>query len=305
MTIASMILGNLETDTKTSIVDAINETNDKAKQAAEDVVTTAEDFNLHMSDGTKHVTSAEKNSWNSKANAEHTHTITNITGLQTALDGKAANAHTHVVSNVTGLQEALDGKISTSEKGVANGVASLDANGKIPSAQITAHSIGWDEIRDFTSTSESSMISLTAGSGYKEHKVIILAKTVSAGGPFSVYVRINGIASGYCQTTVNTNQPSTSQLDSFSFYSTAAGKNQTSIIAPLVIKFDSSATNLGPSGHVIMESFSLNKSVSPPNIEIKSGVLIGMGNTVSVSSFEVYSDASIDVGTRIIILGRK
>ena len=34
------------------------------------------------------------------------------------------------------LQEALDGKINTSAKGAANGVASLDANKKVPSAQI-------------------------------------------------------------------------------------------------------------------------------------------------------------------------
>lgn len=45
-----------------------------------------------------------------KANASHTHTIANITGLQTALDGKAASSHTHTIANVTGLQAALDGK---------------------------------------------------------------------------------------------------------------------------------------------------------------------------------------------------
>jgi hypothetical protein len=43
----------------------------------------------------------------------HTHTIANITGLQTALDGKAASVHTHIIANVTGLQTALDGKEPT------------------------------------------------------------------------------------------------------------------------------------------------------------------------------------------------
>lgn len=66
-----------------------------------------------------------------KADASHTHTIANVTGLQVALDGKqpkgsyatttaltdglagkANTAHTHTVANVTGLQDALNGKLS-------------------------------------------------------------------------------------------------------------------------------------------------------------------------------------------------
>lgn len=37
---------------------------------------------------------------------------------------------------VEGIQDALDEKINTSDKGVANGVASLDSSGKIPSNQL-------------------------------------------------------------------------------------------------------------------------------------------------------------------------
>lgn len=46
----------------------------------------------------------------------HTHVIADVTGLQTALDGKqvagsyAASTHGHVIADVTGLQTALDGK---------------------------------------------------------------------------------------------------------------------------------------------------------------------------------------------------
>lgn len=66
-----------------------------------------------------------------KANKSHTHAVADVTGLQTALDGKqvkgdyatskdladglagkANTAHTHTVANVTGLQDALDGKLS-------------------------------------------------------------------------------------------------------------------------------------------------------------------------------------------------
>lgn len=44
------------------------------------------------------------------ADASHSHAIADVTGLQTALDGKAAATHTHAVSDVTGLQTALDAK---------------------------------------------------------------------------------------------------------------------------------------------------------------------------------------------------
>ena len=49
-----------------------------------------------------------------KASASHSHTISDVTGLQTALDGKAATTHSHTISNVTGLQTALDGKAAVS-----------------------------------------------------------------------------------------------------------------------------------------------------------------------------------------------
>lgn len=42
----------------------------------------------------------------------HIHVIGNITGLQTALDGKASSSHTHLISNITGLQSELNEKAS-------------------------------------------------------------------------------------------------------------------------------------------------------------------------------------------------
>lgn len=76
------------------------------------------------------------NALNGKANSNHTHSISNITNLQSALDekahlvhnhdnlyyteaeideklnGKADSSHTHNISNVTGLSTSLDGKMS-------------------------------------------------------------------------------------------------------------------------------------------------------------------------------------------------
>ena len=48
-----------------------------------------------------------------KAPSTHTHTIDNITNLQSILDGKSNTGHTHEISNINGLQLALDSKATT------------------------------------------------------------------------------------------------------------------------------------------------------------------------------------------------
>lgn len=55
--------------------------------------------------------------WNTLANkpatfppSTHSHVIADVTGLQTALDGKAALVHSHIIADVTGLQTALDAR---------------------------------------------------------------------------------------------------------------------------------------------------------------------------------------------------
>lgn len=45
-----------------------------------------------------------------KAPMSHAHFMADIIGLDTALAGKAAVSHTHIIADVTGLQTALDGK---------------------------------------------------------------------------------------------------------------------------------------------------------------------------------------------------
>lgn len=44
----------------------------------------------------------------------HSHEIADVSGLQTALDGKAASSHTHTIANITNLQTTLDAKANTS-----------------------------------------------------------------------------------------------------------------------------------------------------------------------------------------------
>ena len=74
----------------------------------------------------------------------HTHAVSDVTGLQTALDSKAASSHTHAVSDVTGLQSALDGKAALSHSHAMSDVTglqdALDAKadaGSVPSSCVT------------------------------------------------------------------------------------------------------------------------------------------------------------------------
>lgn len=72
----------------------------------------------------------------SYAASSHTHTIAQVSNLQTILDSKASASHTHTIANVTGLQSALDGKAasvhthsyagSSSAGGSANSAVKLD-----------------------------------------------------------------------------------------------------------------------------------------------------------------------------------
>lgn len=46
------------------------------------------------------------------------------------------SAHTHTIADVTGLSTALSNKLDTSQRGAASGVASLGADGKVPTSQL-------------------------------------------------------------------------------------------------------------------------------------------------------------------------
>ncbi len=72
------------------------------------------------------------------ANNSHTHTIANIGGLQSALDGKATSAQ----------GAKADAAIPSAEKGALNGVATLDGTGKVPAAQLPSYV---DDVEEYAS----------------------------------------------------------------------------------------------------------------------------------------------------------
>ena len=60
-------------------------------------------LNTHNNNTTKHITASERTTWNNKANGSHTHTTSQISGLDTALAGKSPIEHSHTLSSLGGI----------------------------------------------------------------------------------------------------------------------------------------------------------------------------------------------------------
>lgn len=93
------------------------------------------------------------------AASSHTHTIAQISNLQTILDSKASASHTHTIAQVSGLQSALDGKAASVHSHSYAGSASAGG------AANSANAINWvagNEIR-FTKPSFTSPQALHFG----------------------------------------------------------------------------------------------------------------------------------------------
>lgn len=112
--------------------------------------------------------------------------------LNSGLAGKAATSHGHAIGDVSGLQTALDGKQaalgftpeSSANKGLANGYAALDSNGLVPSAQLPSYVDDVLEYADFASL---------PGSG-ESGKIYVLATPYTSGGTTSSQFRWSGSA---------------------------------------------------------------------------------------------------------------
>lgn len=71
-------------------------------------------------------------------------------------------SYVHTDNNFTNAEKAkTDGAIQSTEKGVANGVAELDANGKVPTSQLPAYVddvLSYNSLSDFPATGEDGKI---------------------------------------------------------------------------------------------------------------------------------------------------
>lgn len=93
-----------------------------------------------------------------KANASHTHSIANVTNLQTTLDGKAASSHKHTVANISDLT------VTATELNYVDGVTSnvqTQLDGKSPTSH--THSYAGSSSVGGSATSAVKLDTSTAG----------------------------------------------------------------------------------------------------------------------------------------------
>lgn len=75
------------------------------------------------------------------ASSTHNHAISEITGLQTALDAKSATGHGHAISEITALQTTLDAKAAASHTHATSEITGLDAALSAKAASSHTHAI--------------------------------------------------------------------------------------------------------------------------------------------------------------------
>lgn len=91
----------------------------------------------------------------------HSHTIANVTGLQTQLDSKASSSHTHSIANISNLQTELNGKASASHTHAISGVTSLQA--ELNKKSNTGHT---HDDRYYTESEVNSLLSGKTNNGH-------------------------------------------------------------------------------------------------------------------------------------------
>lgn len=153
----------------------------------------------------------------SLAAASHTHSRSQITDFAHDHDAAyAAKSHTHTTQDVAGLYSSLSqmsGKIQdferdmivADEKGAANGVATLDSNGKIPTAQLPDNAVAglsgfsMTVYRSSLSVSSFGMSGTTAtvarvSSGV--YKVTLSSISTCSFGNVRIFLQPQGLTSG-------------------------------------------------------------------------------------------------------------
>ena len=144
-------------------------------------------------DGTKNVSITA-----TVADDSHDHVISNIDGLQGALDGKAPAEHSHSY-------------IPTSQKGVANGVATLDSDGKVPSSQLPSDVLEYDKYASFTAEGETGKIYIAKDTNktyrWDGSKYVEISTSLALGTTSSTAFRGDQGKTAYTHSTITSGNP--------------------------------------------------------------------------------------------------
>jgi hypothetical protein len=172
-----------------------------------------------------------------KANATHSHAISDVTGLQSALDGKqasgsyAAASHSHAIADVTGLQSALDGKQASGSYLTAVPDGSV-TDAKITSGGLSASSINWAAIAEWqpsTSYAKGALVSYL-GVGYRRSSAGTTGATFNPANWQQITPSVNVVGSP-SQITANQNDYALPSAADIVRVSSDAARTITGIVA--------------------------------------------------------------------------
>jgi hypothetical protein len=269
---------------------------------------------------------AANNNTEDFALASHTHSIANVTGLQTALDGKqasgsyAASSHSHIISDVTGLQTALDGKqASLSGTGfvkISGTTISYDNSTYltgITSGQVTT-ALGYTP---YNSTNPAGYITgVTNISGTAGSTSILTASgalTTQQGSGTIIYsYALTNPQTGLFSTSDNSNSILTFNRHSGDYYSQLGFNSSGGIFYR---SFNATAINTSQAWQTIWTSTSLtnlNQLTNGPgyitgvtNISGTAGSISGFNNptTAATANTIAYRDSSGDLYARYFLGG--
>lgn len=140
------------------------------------------------------------------------------------LSSLTTTAKTSLLAAINELVTALSGKVSTSAVGAANGVASLDSSGKVPSSQLPSYVDDVLEVADEASlpaVGESAKIYITLDNGH-------LFRWTG-----SVYVDMTGASGGVASFNGRTGAvvPADGDYDAFYYAKDEIGDPETDLVA--------------------------------------------------------------------------
>ena len=98
------------------------------------------------------------------------------TAVQTALNGKSNTGHTHIIADVTGLQTALDGK----EPVVASGTTSQFYRGDKTFTSVTKANVGLSNVQDVDTTTTANIVDSTNKRFVSDANLVVIGNTSGA-----------------------------------------------------------------------------------------------------------------------------
>lgn len=213
----------------------------------------------------------------SYAASSHTHTIAQISNLQTILDSKASASHTHTIANITGLQSALDGKAASVHTHSYAGSASAGG------AANSANAINWvagNEIR-FTKPSFTSPQALHFGWAWADgSKVKLISEYIFDGG--------DGQLTQVTASQFNGNATSASSVP----WSGITGKPSTFTPSTHTHSYAGSSSSGGSANSAVKLDSSAGSSTQPVYFSVGKPVAIGYTIAKSVPSNAVFTDTN-------------